>query len=93
MAIDWDHLKAKRFVTEGPPPTHWPSNVRPISLEGVSFLGIEPDTNKLYWDGKEIVLRDTIRLDWPERLFTFLIAVGTFGYFIMELGKLMKWWG
>ena len=48
---------------------------------------------KGYWDGKEIVVRDAVRLEWPERLFTFLIAVGTFGYFILEVGKMLKWWG
>ena len=54
MAIDWDRIR-KNFVAQVPPPPGWPKSVRPISTEGVSLHGIDPATNKLYWDGKEIV--------------------------------------
>lgn len=94
MAVDWERIKANRFAKDAPPKGWgWPKDVRPISIDGVTMLGIKPDTNKLYWDGKEIVVRDAVRLEWPERLFTFLIAVGTFGFFILEVGKVLKWWG
>jgi hypothetical protein len=92
VAINWDRIRSNKFAPE-PPPANWPTNVRPISIEGCALFGVEPDTNKLYWDGKEIVLRDRVRFDWPERLFGFMVAVGTFGYFFMELGKLLRWWG
>jgi hypothetical protein len=39
------------------------------------------------------VLKDRISLDWPERMLGFFVAVGTFGYFVLELGKMLKWWG
>ena len=91
MAVDWNAVRALRYAPDRPP-ADWPENVRPISDRGLGLLGIEPATNKLYWNGKEVVLRDRIRFDWPERLFGFLVAVGTFGYFFMELGKLLKWW-
>jgi hypothetical protein len=42
------------------PPAEWPDSVRPISIEGVSLLGIDPATNQLYWDGEQVVLRDRV---------------------------------
>jgi hypothetical protein len=92
--IDWERMRLNKISKE-PPPKHWnwPKDVRPISMEGLTLFGIKPDANKLYWDGKEVVVRDALHFEWPERLFAFLVAVGTFGYFIMELGKLLKWWG
>jgi hypothetical protein len=94
VTVDWERFKANRYSDERPPQGWgWPENIRPISTAGLSLFAVEPDTNKLYWNGKEIVLRDAVRLEWPERLFTFLIAVGTFGYFILEVGKVLKWWG
>jgi hypothetical protein len=66
----------------------------------VNLLGIEPATNKLYWDGKEVVLLDRVRLAFFERFLASVVAfcafgsfVGTFGYFVLEYGKLLKWWG
>jgi len=61
MAIDWHHIRTRRFLPMTPPPD-WPSAVQPLSIEGVSLLGIDPTTNKLYWDGKPIVVRDRVRL-------------------------------
>jgi hypothetical protein len=94
MAVDWERVRANRYSKE---PAHqgwgWPKKIRPISLEGLNLFAIEPDTNKLYWDGKEIVLRDVVRLAWLERVFVGMAGVGTFGYFVLELGKLLKWWG
>jgi hypothetical protein len=58
----------------------------------VGLLGVHTETNKLYWDGKEIVLRPPIRLDWPERLLALAVAVGTFGTFILHLGEVLRWW-
>lgn len=46
-------------------PAHWPDGVLPISLEGLSLLGIDQKANSLYWDGQALVTKR--RLDWPER--------------------------
>jgi hypothetical protein len=74
------------------PPPEWPSNVRPISTEGVSLLGIDPATNQLYWDGKQVVLRDrVVTLGGFERFLVALAAVGTVGMFIVELGNALSW--
>jgi hypothetical protein len=90
MAKSWDDIRAVRYATVAPPPG-WPPDVRPISTDGVSLFGINPATNKLYWDGKEVVLRDRVRLDWPERILAVAVAIGTFGAFIVELGNALNW--
>jgi len=90
MAGSWQEIRAVRYSTMTPPP-EWPSNVRPISLEGVSLLGIDPTTNKLYWDGKEVVVRDRVRLGSLERILAVFVAIGTFGAFIVELGNALNW--
>jgi hypothetical protein len=39
MATNWNDIRAVRYSPLTPPP-EWPSNVRPISTEGISLLGI-----------------------------------------------------
>jgi hypothetical protein len=84
MATDWNRIRAHRFAPDAPP-SDWPSNVRPISIDGVGLFGID-HTNKLYWDGKEVVLRG-VRLDWFERILAICVAIGTLGLFLLELYK------
>lgn len=43
-------------VTDEPTPSHWPQHVRPISLDGLRFLGVGDD-GLIYWDGKAIEMR------------------------------------
>ena len=75
MATDWERVRANRYSKEPPPRGwNWPENIRPISLEGLNLFAVEPDTNKLFWNGKEIVLKDSISLDWPERMLGFGLA-------------------
>jgi hypothetical protein len=91
MAGTWQEIRAVRYSPMTPPP-EWPSNVRPISTEGVSLLGIDPATNQLYWDGKQVVLRDrVVTLGGFERFLVALAAVGTVGMFIVELGNALSW--
>ena len=90
MATNWNDIRAVRFSPLTPPP-EWPSNVRPISIEGVSLLGIDPVTNKLYWDGREIVVRDRLRLGGWANFLAILVAIGAFGSFIVELGNALNW--
>ena len=42
---------------------------------GVSLLGIDPATNKLYWDGKEVVVRDRVRLGGWANFLAILVAL------------------
>jgi hypothetical protein len=89
--MDWSNIRAKRLSPERPP--EWPTDVKAISIEGLSLFGIEPSTNKLFWDGREIVLRDrVVTLGGLERFLIALAAVGTFGMFIVELGNVLNWW-
>jgi hypothetical protein len=90
MATNWNDIRAVRYSPLTPPP-EWPSNVRPISIEGVSLLGIDPATNKLYWDGKEVVVRDRLRLGGWASFLAILVAIGAFGSFIVELGNALNW--
>jgi hypothetical protein len=85
--MDWTHLREKKYSTERPP-TDWPTGVRPISLEGLSLLGIGPD-NRLYWDGQPLKIERTISLDgWQTLLASvtaFGIAAGGFAALITAL--------
>jgi hypothetical protein len=91
MAKTWDEIRAFRYSTVAPPPG-WPDNVRPISIDGVTLFGIDPATNKLYWDGREIVVRDRLRLGGWANFLAILVAIGAFGSFIVELGNALNWW-
>jgi hypothetical protein len=61
MAKTWDDLRAILFSKTDPPPD-WPFGVRPISQDGLGLFGIVPASNKLFWAGREVVLRNRIRL-------------------------------
>jgi hypothetical protein len=36
-------------------PTHWPREVRILSIDAMDALGHDPRTNQLYWDGQPLV--------------------------------------
>ena len=61
MAKTWQEIRAVRYSPMTPPP-EWPDGVRPISIEGVSLFGINPETNKLYW---------TVRRSWSVTVFAW----------------------
>jgi hypothetical protein len=90
MAGTWQEIRAARYSIMTPPP-EWPAGVRPISIDGVSLFGINPESNKLYWDGREIVVRDRLRLGGWANFLAILVAIGTFGTFIVELGNALNW--
>lgn len=87
---DWNHIRAIKFSRESP--SDWPPHVRAISQEGLALLGINTKTGKLYWDGTEIVLKRTLALTAIQQTFAILAAVGTFGSFVLLLGKAIKLW-
>jgi hypothetical protein len=78
---DWDSIRSDKFATGRPP--EWPANVRAMSIRGRLLLGVDPVTNKLYWDGKEIPPR--FHLGSRAAFFVALNAVSTFGIFIILL--------
>lgn len=91
MGTDWNSLRQTMYSAEHPP--EWPEGVRAISIDGTSFIGVHMETGELYWDGKKVVVQKPITLGWFERVLAVLAAIGTFGVFILEVGKLAKWWG
>ena len=32
----------------------WPANVRPVGKDAMEHIGIDPDTNELYWAGERV---------------------------------------
>jgi hypothetical protein len=89
MSVDWDVIRQHKYSPDRPP--EWPPGVHGISIKGVGLLGVDPATNKLYSDGKEILLRDRVRLGSLERILAVFVAIGTFGTFIVELGNALNW--
>lgn len=71
----------------------WPGDVKRIGLEDLDRLGIRQKDNKLFWDGKELVTRGEVHLRWFELSLLTLVAVGTFGSFILNLGADICGWG
>jgi hypothetical protein len=90
--MNWDHIRSVRFTKE-PTPQDWPEDIRGISIDGVSLLGVHEKTGKLYWDGKEIRARNMILLGTYERWVAGIAASGAFGSFVVNLGhNAFRWW-
>jgi hypothetical protein len=88
--VDWAHIRAHKHSLAAPP--EWPPNVRAISLEGLSLLGIHQDTGRLYWDGHEIITRTKIRLGPVELWIAIIATSATVGSLILEVGRSAGWW-
>jgi hypothetical protein len=87
--MDWNHIRSIKFTKDRPP--GWPQGVYGITIEGLSLLGVHEQSNRLYWDGREIEFR-RIELGLYERVLATLGAVGAFGLFAVEVGKAAGWW-
>jgi hypothetical protein len=85
-----DRLRRRGASNERP--DHWPPGVYQLSIDGMSLMGVHEDTGQLYWEGKEIVTKRVVSLRWYELTLLTLVAVGTIGYFFIELGRVLKWW-
>ncbi|MCF6103853.1 hypothetical protein [Mesorhizobium muleiense] len=81
---DWDEIRKYRY-TKGAPPPEWPEGVRAISLEGVTLLGVNPKTNKLYWDGQELATEK--RLANFERRMALAVTIATVVMAGIEIGR------
>jgi len=53
----------------------WPDGVHPISMEGLSLLGIGPG-NRLYWDGQPIEISRRVSLSWWQTVLATTTALG-----------------
>lgn len=72
---------------------HWPSGVHSITWNEIGKLGFHDITGTLYWDGKEVVTRSTVRLGSFERLLAGIATVAVAGMFILDLARTLHWWG
>jgi hypothetical protein len=54
--------------------TKWPSDVRPISLDGLDHLGVD-SRQRLYWDGKRV--KTGLDLTWFQTLLAVVVAAST----------------
>jgi hypothetical protein len=78
-------------ATDHHPPS-WPDGVNTMSLDALDRLGIHKDSNKLYWDGKEVVTKRSVALGGFERFLVAMAGAGTFGTFMMEAGRSLGFW-
>ncbi|WP_404861851.1 hypothetical protein [Georhizobium sp. MAB10] len=89
MAIDWDRVRGARYADETPPPD-WPSQVKPISINGLQLFGVHAGNGTVYWDGKQIeVVR---RLAWPERTLAVIATVSALLAALHPFGETFHWW-
>jgi hypothetical protein len=89
--VDWTTIRKYRLSTERP--DEWPEGVYGVSMKGIGLLGIHEKSGKLFWDGKEVITRGPIRLGTYERWIASLAALGTFGTFLVNIGRAFSWWG
>lgn len=75
MAIDWQRVRNSRYVAEGGPP-EWPTGVRPITMSGLTLLGIGPDS-RLYFDGQQLEVSRAVSLNWWQTMLATMTAAGT----------------
>jgi hypothetical protein len=66
--------------------------VKAISLEGVSLLGVHEVTNKLYWDGQEILVRNKFALATYERVVAGIGLGIAGGGLLVNAGRAFGWW-
>lgn len=84
--ISWAEVRKHPF-SPGGGPDEWPPDVQPVSMQGLSLLGIDKSF-KLYWDGQPLQLAS--RLAWPERLFA---GVGAASGLIIAGVQIAKFFG
>ena len=89
MTTNWEEI---RRLSSGERCDEWPEGVYAITIRRMSLLGVHEKRNKLYWDGQEIVTKQVVSLRWFELTLATLATIGTFGYFLLELGKTLCWW-
>jgi len=87
---DWSVIRKYRLSIDRPP--EWPEGVFAVSMKGVALLGIHEKSGRLYWDGKEVVTRGSVRLGTYERWIASAAALGTLGTFIVNAGRAYGFW-
>jgi hypothetical protein len=65
-----------------------PAGVRTITLDKLDRLGID-DNNRLYWDGKQVVLKSALSLTWFQNACVGLTTLGAVASGVMAI---VSWW-
>ena len=55
---------------------NWPPHVRCVGLDGLSYLGVD-DAGNLYWQGKQVEVRQGLTLTRWQRIGAVVITVST----------------
>jgi hypothetical protein len=75
MAVDWDEVRRHAFHEDRP--ADWPAHVKAITIHGVALFGMDERRRRLFWDGREIIIRRRFALGTFERWIASLAAIGT----------------
>lgn len=89
-AMDWDEIRKLRFSDMRP--NDWPAGVSAIANDGLALLGVHESDNRLYWDGKEVVTKNIVRLGALESWLALLATASVIGGFVLQLGHSAGWW-
>lgn len=55
-------------------PGHWPPDVKPIDVEDVGRLGLNPQ-NELFWDGKAVEIRRPLVLTGFQKTLAIVVSI------------------
>jgi hypothetical protein len=71
MTINWDEVRRNKFAAQSGPPD-WDSSIRPITMDGTSLIGVDPQ-GRLYWDGQRLAV-DSLRLSYWQKVGAVVVA-------------------
>jgi hypothetical protein len=71
-----EHFEANS-ASKSHPRLGWPQGVQPISIEGLDLLGIDVESGRLYWNGRELVAKNRVSLGGLEIWLAVLATMGT----------------
>lgn len=80
---DWDEVLKYRYSSSEPPDWWANKHLRPISLNGLMLLAIDPRDNSIHWNGHR--LQTVNRLDTPERIMAGIVAGSTLSVALLEI--------
>ena len=94
--MNWEKIKETKW-SDATPPKDWPPGITPISMNGLTLLGISQTDGRLFWDGKEIVVQTRLlKLRGFELFLLIVAAVGTLmqgiATFVPWLKLVTSWW-
>lgn len=72
-------------------PADWPRGVTPMTWQGMGRLGFGED-NRLYWDGKPILVEKRIRLENYQIVLASVATAGAILSGLHPFGHSFGWW-